>query len=161
MVFGSRMGQRIGRKAEGTSLAFPTLNHRVAFLRGVYIGRDCRPLGANIGQYSSPLPSRSRKVAQAGIRKETAVKVNRTVDNDPNQGVRTFVSAHSDEYFIELCALSTTDALTMEELRQLELHLSICASCREIKAQYDAVVTTTLPAMAADHTETGDNPSHE
>jgi hypothetical protein len=79
------------------------------------------------------------------------------VDNDPNQGVRTFVSAHSDEYFIELCALSTTDALTMEEWRQLELHLSICASCREIKAQYDALIATTLPAMAADHTETGDS----
>jgi hypothetical protein len=84
--------------------------------------------------------------------------VNRTVENDSNQGVRTFVSAHSDEYFIELCALSTTDALTMEEWRQLELHLSICASCREIKAQYDAVIATTLPAMAADHVQPGADP---
>jgi len=75
------------------------------------------------------------------------------VENDSNQGVRTFVSAHSDEYFIELCALSTTDALTMEEWRQLELHLSICASCREIKAQYDAVIATTIPAMAADQVQ--------
>jgi len=87
--------------------------------------------------------------------------VNRTVDNDSNQGVRTFVSAHSDEYFIELCALSTTDALTMEEWRQLELHLSICASCREIKAQYDAVIATTLPAMAADHVQVGDDHSSD
>ena len=84
--------------------------------------------------------------------------MNRTVDNDPNQGVRTFVLAHSDEYFIELCALSTTDALTMEEWRQLELHLSICASCREIKAQYDAVIATTIPAMATDHVQAGDDP---
>lgn len=84
--------------------------------------------------------------------------MNRTVDNDPNQGVRAFVSAHSDEYFIELCALSTTDALTLEEWRQLELHLSICASCREIKAQYDAVIATTLPAMAAEHSLLGDDP---
>ena len=75
------------------------------------------------------------------------------MENDSNQGVRTFVSAHSDEYFIELCALSTTDALTMEEWRQLELHLSICASCREIKAQYDAVIATTIPAMAADQVQ--------
>jgi hypothetical protein len=80
------------------------------------------------------------------------------VDNDSNPGVRTFVSAHSDEYFIELCALSTTDALTLEEWRQLELHLSICASCREIKAQYDAVIATTLPAMAAEHSLMGDDP---
>jgi hypothetical protein len=79
------------------------------------------------------------------------------VENDSNQGVRTFVSAHSDEYFIELCALSTTDALTMEEWRQLELHLSICASCREIKAQYDAVIATTIPAMAADQVQAGDD----
>jgi hypothetical protein len=83
--------------------------------------------------------------------------VNRTVENDSNQGVRTFVSAHSDEYFIELCALSTTDALTMEEWRQLELHLSICASCKEIKAQYDAVIATTIPAMAADQVQAGDD----
>jgi hypothetical protein len=79
------------------------------------------------------------------------------VENDSNQGVRTFVSAHSDEYFIELCALSTTDGLTMEEWRQLELHLSICASCREIKAQYDAVIATTIPAMAADQVQAGDD----
>lgn len=84
--------------------------------------------------------------------------MNRTVDNDSNQGVRTFASAHTDEYFIELCALSTTDALTMEEWKQLELHLSICASCREIKAQYDAVVATTIPAMAADRVPTDDDP---
>ncbi|WP_035351589.1 hypothetical protein [Edaphobacter aggregans] len=83
--------------------------------------------------------------------------MNRTVDNDSNQGVRAFVSAHSDEYFIELCALSTTDALKMEEWRQLELHLSICASCREIKAQYDAVIATTIPAMAANQVPAGDD----
>jgi hypothetical protein len=79
------------------------------------------------------------------------------VDNDSNQGVRGFASAHTDEYFIELCALSTTDALTMEEWRQLELHLSICASCRDIKAQYDAVIATTIPAMAADQVPAGDD----
>ncbi|MCU1226207.1 MAG: hypothetical protein JWQ42_4300 [Edaphobacter sp.] len=45
----------------------------------------------------------------------------------------------------------------MEEWRQLELHLSICASCREIKAQYDAVIATTIPAMAADQEQAGDD----
>src|ERR1700722_1764501 len=157
MVFGRHVGKGIGGKTEGTSFAFPTLDHRVAFLRGVYIGRDCRPLGADAGQCPPPLSSRSREVAQAGVRKKTAVRVNRTVENDSNHGVRTFVSAHSDEYFIELCALSTTDALTMEEWRQLELHLSICASCREIKAQYDGIIATTLPALAADHPQREEN----
>ncbi|MBB6142997.1 hypothetical protein HNQ77_000941 [Silvibacterium bohemicum] len=70
------------------------------------------------------------------------------MDNDPNQGVQAFAPAHCDDYFIELCALSTTDALTSEQWRQLELHLSICASCREIKAQYDGVIATALPALA-------------
>jgi hypothetical protein len=80
------------------------------------------------------------------------------VENDSNQGVRTFVSAHSDEYFIELCALSTTDALTAEEWKQLELHLSQCAGCRELKAQYEGVIATTLPAMAANRAVTEDDP---
>ncbi len=77
--------------------------------------------------------------------------MNRTVNNDSNQDLPSFVSDHCDDYFIELCALSTTDALTIEEWRQLELHLSICASCREIKAQYNSVIATVLPALAPDH----------
>jgi hypothetical protein len=86
--------------------------------------------------------------------------VNRTVENGSNQGLRTFPSDHSDDYFIELCALSTTDVLTIEQWRQLELHLSACASCREIKSQYDAVIATILPAIAADRTQAGhDHPS--
>ncbi len=76
--------------------------------------------------------------------------MNRTVDNSPKQNVRPFAADHCDEYFIELCALSTTDALTLEQRRQLELHLSVCANCREIKDQYDALIATTLPAMAAE-----------
>jgi hypothetical protein len=78
------------------------------------------------------------------------------VDNNFNQDVPPFPSDHCDDYFIELCALSTTDALTIEEWRQLELHLSICASCREIKAQYNSVIATVLPALATDHVHAPD-----
>ena len=81
----------------------------------------------------------------------------RTVENDFNRDVSAFPSDHCDDYFIELCALSTTDALTMEEWKQLELHLSICANCREIKAQYDRLIATTVPALAADHTQADDD----
>jgi hypothetical protein len=81
------------------------------------------------------------------------------VENDFNQNVSAFPSDHCDDYFIELCALSTTDALTMEEWKQLELHLSICANCREIKAQYDRLIATTVPALAADHTQADDHTS--
>jgi hypothetical protein len=34
---------------------------------------------------------------------------------------------HCDDYFTELCALSTTDVLSPAEWKQLELHLSFCA----------------------------------
>jgi hypothetical protein len=87
--------------------------------------------------------------------------VNRTVDNAPKQNVRPFASDRCDDYFIELCALSTTDALTPEQRRQLELHLSVCASCRKIKDQYDAVIATTLPAMAAEFAREADDQSSD
>jgi hypothetical protein len=83
--------------------------------------------------------------------------VNSTVDNDSNQNVERIASDRCDGYFIELCALSTSDALTAEEWRQLELHLSICPSCRETKAQYEAVIATTLTAMAAEHAQLDDD----
>jgi hypothetical protein len=83
--------------------------------------------------------------------------VTRTVENDFNQDVSAFPSDHCDDYFIELCALSTTDTLTMEESKQLKLHLSICANCREIKAQYDRLIATTVPALAADRTQADDD----
>ncbi|WP_353072012.1 hypothetical protein [Tunturiibacter gelidiferens] len=78
------------------------------------------------------------------------------MENDFNQGVSAFPSDHCDDYFIELCALSTTDTLTVEEWKQLELHLSICANCREIKAQYDGLIATIVPALAADQTKADD-----
>jgi len=85
--------------------------------------------------------------------------VTRIVENDFNQGVSAFPSDHCDDYFIELCALSTTSALTMEEWKQLELHLSICANCREIKAQYDGLIATIVPALGADYTKADDHTS--
>jgi hypothetical protein len=75
--------------------------------------------------------------------------VNRTVDRDSNQDRPLSSSDHSDECFIELCALSTTGILSTTEWNKLEAHLSQCASCREIKNQYDKIIVTTLPAMAA------------
>lgn len=74
--------------------------------------------------------------------------MNKTVDRTSNQD-ELYPQDHFDDYFQELCAASTSGALTAEEWKQLELHLSICGSCRKLKAEYDAVIATTLPAMAA------------
>ena len=52
--------------------------------------------------------------------------------------------------FLELCAVSTSGQLTQEEQKKLQEHLAVCSSCREAIGQYDAIVTRTIPAMAAD-----------
>ena len=86
--------------------------------------------------------------------------MNRTVDNARKQNVRLLATDHCDDYFVELCALSTTDVLTLEQRRQLEKHLSVCAQCRKIKDQYDALIATALPTMAAQFApEARDEPS--
>ena len=69
-------------------------------------------------------------------------------------------SHHDDDYFVELCALASTGTLTPAEWRQLEIHLGLCASCQAIKAEYDRVVSTALPALAANRgrADDGDSP---
>jgi hypothetical protein len=51
--------------------------------------------------------------------------------------------------------------LTAQQQKQLELHLSVCADCREIKAQYETVIATTLPVMAANHKQERDHESSD
>ena len=55
---------------------------------------------------------------------------------------------HSHDYFVELCALSTSGVLSAEEWKELEEHLSGCSECLTIKAQYDHVIASTIPALA-------------
>jgi hypothetical protein len=52
--------------------------------------------------------------------------------------------------FQELSALSTTGELTAEEWARLTRHLADCASCREAKGQYEGLIATTIPALAAE-----------
>jgi hypothetical protein len=54
------------------------------------------------------------------------------------------------EAFLELCAASTAGELTEEERRNLDDHLSGCASCREALKQFQETVKTTVPAIAAE-----------
>ena len=52
--------------------------------------------------------------------------------------------------FEELCALSTTGELTVEEWARLSEHLIGCDACREAQRQYERVVAVAIPALAAE-----------
>lgn len=68
-------------------------------------------------------------------------------------------SDHADDYFVELCALSATGTLSPAEWSQLNAHLARCARCRTIKEEYDKILSTTLPAMAANRLQAKDGSS--
>lgn len=59
----------------------------------------------------------------------------------------------SHDEFLELCATATTGSLSAEERRRLNAHLAQCEPCREIMAQYQAIVDRVIPAWAADAVE--------
>jgi hypothetical protein len=54
------------------------------------------------------------------------------------------------EEFQELCALSTTGELTVEEWARLSEHLIGCDDCREAQRQFERVVAAAIPALAAE-----------
>jgi len=81
--------------------------------------------------------------------------------NSPRKGVQE-LSSHSHDEFKELCALSTSDALTLEERNLLDEHLQICTSCRALRAQYEQIAFDLMPALAARIEErTADSRFHE
>jgi hypothetical protein len=62
----------------------------------------------------------------------------------------------SHEEFLELCALSTTGELTVEEWARLNAHLAQCEECRHAKQEFERVVGTTIPALAAEASSEAD-----
>jgi hypothetical protein len=52
--------------------------------------------------------------------------------------------------FEELCALSTTGELTAEDWARLTGHLAHCDACRELMRQYEGLIATTIPSLAAE-----------
>ena len=71
-------------------------------------------------------------------------------ENGSQQGVRALSPDQSHEYFAELCALSTTETLTVQERKELQEHLARCAACRTMRRQYQVLVTHTIPKLAPD-----------
>src|ERR1700677_1544704 len=52
------------------------------------------------------------------------------------------------EKYLELCAAATAGELTGQEEKDLEEHLSVCASCRRAKHEFELVVQKAVPALA-------------
>jgi hypothetical protein len=71
-------------------------------------------------------------------------------ENGSHEGVRALSPDRSHEHFVELCALSTSETLTVEEWKEVQEHLAGCAECRTMKRQYEALVTHTIPKLAPD-----------
>lgn len=66
-----------------------------------------------------------------------------------NLGAGALSQSEPHDEFLELCAASTTGELSDDELRRLEQHLAVCASCREALRQYESIVSDVIPAIAA------------
>ncbi len=61
-------------------------------------------------------------------------------------------SGESHDVFLELCALSATDALSAQERERLSRHLDDCAECRGALEQYKALIAAGVPAAFLDRT---------
>jgi hypothetical protein len=65
------------------------------------------------------------------------------------------------EHFVELCALSTSGTLTVEEWKELREHLAGCAKCRETKREYEALIASTIPALAPEERPADPGAGHD
>jgi hypothetical protein len=70
-----------------------------------------------------------------------------------SRGAKSLPASESHDEFLELCATATTGSLSPQQRRKLREHLSLCESCREIMAQYQAIVDRVIPGLAPDATE--------
>ena len=69
------------------------------------------------------------------------------VENGSSGGAGPLQPSESHDEFLELCALATSASLSAAERSRLAKHLSECADCRAIMAQYEALVDRVIPAM--------------
>ena len=54
----------------------------------------------------------------------------------------------SHDEFVELCALATSGELSEQEQTKLEVHLALCAECRDALKEFEAAVDVGIPFLA-------------
>ncbi len=81
------------------------------------------------------------------------------LEHGASGGAEPLPPNESHDEFLELCATATTGSLGAEERRRLNEHLVQCESCREIMAQYQAIVDRVIPGWIADPGEEKRAPS--
>jgi len=54
------------------------------------------------------------------------------------------------EEFLELCAASAADELSVEEQAKLDAHLAVCPDCRRARSEYEAAAVKGVAALAED-----------
>jgi anti-sigma-K factor RskA len=75
------------------------------------------------------------------------------VENGSSGGARPLSPSESHDEFLELCALASTDLLSVSERRRLDEHLRECSICREAVAQYQSLADAGIPAASIDSDE--------
>ena len=68
------------------------------------------------------------------------------LSTDSSGGAGSLPPNDPHDEFLELCATATTGSLRLEERRRLKDHLAQCAACREVMAQYEAIIDRVIPA---------------
>lgn len=71
------------------------------------------------------------------------------VENGSSRGAEALPPNEPHPEFQALCALATSGSLNADERKRLNEHLSQCASCREVMAQYETVIGKVVPALGA------------
>jgi hypothetical protein len=81
------------------------------------------------------------------------------LEHGASGGAGPLPPSESHDEFLELCATATTGSLSADERGRLKNHLAQCDFCREIMAQYQAIVDGVIPAWAANSAEEKPAPS--
>ena len=75
------------------------------------------------------------------------------VENGSNWHIGALPPEETHPEFLALCALATSGTLNAQDYLRLGEHLSRCAGCRQVMAQYEAILGKVVPALTLENDE--------